>query len=438
MFAVVGAGYTLWLWWRMSERTDALYQGGFVLAALAVAAVIASVVQPDRGMLGAALSWGPLRWVGRISYGLYLWHWPVYLVLTNTRIGVDGTPLLLIRIATSVALAAVSFAIIERPIRQGTFRLPRPTVLVPAAAIVLVVAVVLSTTGRQRVARVDDHARARVRPSSDRVEASAQGRRRHRPGPTHQGVDPGRLGGGNDGARFRQHRVRDQPPGVGPRPARLWIAARGEVVEGGEILPVESSCDDWHTRWLQFVDEFQPDVVVLLVGAWDVLDRRIDGQWFRVGTVDYDRYFLSELDQATEMLGSRGAKVVVLTTPFFERPDLVTETGREWPEYAPWRVDRINALYRDFSIAHPGRFTLLDLNQYVSPDGKFADEINGVKIRGDGVHFTSEGAVYVDRWLAPQLVAVAQGKDPDPSENTVHYDSRHLHPGVNERHIRAD
>ncbi|HEX9466985.1 MAG TPA: acyltransferase, partial [Acidimicrobiia bacterium] len=67
-FAIVGAGYTLWLWWRMSERTDALYQGGFVLAALAVAAVIASVVQPDRGALGAALSWGPLRWVGRISY----------------------------------------------------------------------------------------------------------------------------------------------------------------------------------------------------------------------------------------------------------------------------------------------------------------------------------------------------------------------------------
>ena len=45
--AVVGAGYTLWLFWRMSERTDALYQGGFLLAALAVSAVIVSVVQPD-------------------------------------------------------------------------------------------------------------------------------------------------------------------------------------------------------------------------------------------------------------------------------------------------------------------------------------------------------------------------------------------------------
>ena len=69
----------------MSERTDALYQGGFLIAALAVSAVIVSVVQPDRGVLGRFLSLSPLRWVGRISYGLYLWHWPVYLALTRTR-----------------------------------------------------------------------------------------------------------------------------------------------------------------------------------------------------------------------------------------------------------------------------------------------------------------------------------------------------------------
>ncbi len=125
--AVVGAGYTLWLFWRMSERTDALYQGGFLLAALAVSAVIVSVIQPDRGVLGRFLSVPPLRWVGRISYGLYLWHWPVYLTITHTRTGLDGFSLLVVRIAVSVALAALSFYAVERPIRAGTFRLPQPT-----------------------------------------------------------------------------------------------------------------------------------------------------------------------------------------------------------------------------------------------------------------------------------------------------------------------
>ena len=109
--------------------------------------------------------------------------------------------------------------------------------------------------------------------------------------------------------------------------------------------------------------------------------------------VGFDRYFLSELDQATQVLASRGSKVVILTTPFFYRPELVGQTGHDWPEYEPWRVDRINALYRDFLVAHPGRYTLIDLNRYVSPGGKYAESIDGIRVRDDGVHFALEGAI---------------------------------------------
>ena len=122
-----GAVYTIWLWSRMSERTDVLYQGGFLLAALAVACVIVSVTQPDRGVLGRFLSLAPLRWIGMISYGLYLWHWPVYLTLTThahrdrRRRAPAGPPG-----GERARCAAASFYLVERPIRQGTFRLPRP------------------------------------------------------------------------------------------------------------------------------------------------------------------------------------------------------------------------------------------------------------------------------------------------------------------------
>ncbi len=110
----------------MSERTDNLYRGGFLLAAIAVALVIVSVVQPDRGALGAVLSLSPLRWVGRISYGLYLWHWPVYLWLTGARTGLHGTELLALRLGVSVAFAAASYYLIELPIREKRLRLPKP------------------------------------------------------------------------------------------------------------------------------------------------------------------------------------------------------------------------------------------------------------------------------------------------------------------------
>ena len=182
--AVVGAGYTLWLFSRMSERTDALYQGGFLIAALAVSAVIVSVVQPDRGFLGRFLSVSPLRWVGRISYGLYLWHWPVYLTLTETRTGLDGFWLLVVRVAVSVGLAALSFYAVERPIRAGTFRLPKPKIVAVAAATALVVAVFATTTGGgDSVAASTEHALACERAGARRRAAHDHSRHRYRRGP---------------------------------------------------------------------------------------------------------------------------------------------------------------------------------------------------------------------------------------------------------------
>jgi hypothetical protein len=203
------------------------------------------------------------------------------------------------------------------------------------------------------------------------------------------------------------------------------LLSQGAVIEGGEVEPIDPGCD-WRGRWVRDLHAFQPNVVVILVGAWDVPDRMVDGEVLRFGTVEYDTYFLHELDEATAAMGSTGAKVVLLTTPFFQHVERAGEEGRSWPEYDPWRVDRINTLFRQFEVAHPGRYTLLDLNRYVSPGGKYADQINGITVRDDGVHFSPQGATFVDNWLAPQIKQIADGTDPEPDENTVQYDARHL------------
>jgi hypothetical protein len=219
------------------------------------------------------------------------------------------------------------------------------------------------------------------------------------------------------------------------REHNLWVWNRGRlgcglfysgsVIEGGELLRVDPECD-WRASWPGELDYFKPDVVIMLVGAWDILDREVDGKSVPFGTVDYDSSFLTQLDDATTLLRSRGAKVVVLTTPFFSRPELVGQTGREWPEYDPARVDRLNSLYRDFVTAHPDRYTIVDLNRFVSPGGKFTDELNGVQIRGDGVHFTTEGSRMVANWLVPQLEAVARGGDLAAAASAEQYDRRKL------------
>lgn len=103
-----------------TEYSPFLYYGGFALVALVTAALIAAVAHPAAGWLSAALGWGILRWIGLRSYGIYLWHWPVYMV-TRPQLDMmlEGLPLLGLRVGVTVVLAELSYRLVETPIRHG-------------------------------------------------------------------------------------------------------------------------------------------------------------------------------------------------------------------------------------------------------------------------------------------------------------------------------
>ena len=86
ILALVSLG---WLWTHVADTTTWLYTGGFLVEGLAVAALIAAATRPYSPILRPLLSLAPLRAIGRISYGVYLWHWPVYVYLTPARTGLD-------------------------------------------------------------------------------------------------------------------------------------------------------------------------------------------------------------------------------------------------------------------------------------------------------------------------------------------------------------
>ena len=85
------------------------YRGGFLLAALATSAVLFSVVCSQRSVLARCLSVAPLRYVGRISYGMYLWHFPLFIYLDHARTGLTGYPLFAVRVAATLVVATGSF-----------------------------------------------------------------------------------------------------------------------------------------------------------------------------------------------------------------------------------------------------------------------------------------------------------------------------------------
>lgn len=153
-FQVAGAGSLLGVVAiaALLRAEDAfVYRGGLVVVAVLTTVTIASAIQPG-SWLGHILDVQPLRWIGERSYGLYLWHWPVFVLVVAAlgdwnREGASGWALGGIAIVITVVCAAASYRFVEQPIRRNglveTFRRLVPAVAEPgwvaaAAGVVIV------------------------------------------------------------------------------------------------------------------------------------------------------------------------------------------------------------------------------------------------------------------------------------------------------------
>ena len=97
------------------------YRGGTLLCSILTLMVIAACVQPQ-GMIARALSAEPLVWVGKRSYSIYLWHYPL-LLLMNPVVNISDTPWwqYILQVLVVVAVAECSYRFIETPFRKGAF-----------------------------------------------------------------------------------------------------------------------------------------------------------------------------------------------------------------------------------------------------------------------------------------------------------------------------
>jgi peptidoglycan/LPS O-acetylase OafA/YrhL len=115
---LAGLAVVLWALLRWRDTDPFVYRFGFLAVDIAAIAMIASAVGPSR--VGRLLGVLPLRWIGRRSYGLYLWHWPV-MAVTRPEFDVPwtGWQLVLLRLAITLALAELSYRFVELPVQGG-------------------------------------------------------------------------------------------------------------------------------------------------------------------------------------------------------------------------------------------------------------------------------------------------------------------------------
>jgi peptidoglycan/LPS O-acetylase OafA/YrhL len=415
--ALTGIVGTAVLWHVADDQAPWIYHGGLTAAAAGTALVVAHVAVHPGSRLARLLALAPLVWLGRISYGVYLWHWPLFTYVTADATGLSRWPLLTVRLAGTLGVAILSYHLVEQPIRHGMLgrTLPRrvPAALTGTAVALIAVAVGFATAPAPMAATaVPSVVISTVTPPSDENATP----RPTRPAPMDRPDRPANAGP-EPRITFFGDSVSWVIATYLPKHPGMWtsnravpgcgIATLPDILQLGTPHTNYPGCPSWPKRWQKGVDQDRPDVAVIELNRWELMDRKYQGRYQHVGDPAYDKYLTGRLEQAIGIAGSRGAAVVLLTAAYThraEKPD-----GGLYPEDRPERVDAWNNLLRATAAEHPGTATVLDLNPIVCPGGKFTWRVDGKRIRSDGLHYTPAGVQrIIAPWLLPKLAAIAR------------------------------
>jgi peptidoglycan/LPS O-acetylase OafA/YrhL len=454
---IAGVCVLIALFTRLSEHSDALYRGGFLVTALASAAALAACAQAG-SLLSRVFSNTPLVGLGRISYGVYLFHWPVFLWLSPARTELPPGPLFLCRTGVTLAISVVSYFLVEQPIREG--RLPGRVAVIgwANASVALVAAVLVISTPAPTVATLLDGSAAATPPPPPVVvehpppTMSASAVRAPTASP------PTRAAGTTKGAAATAAPAGSEnpepaaPPPTTPVPTvriavvgdsmadglaaglSAWGKARGDVavygigqpgcplarggirrLPDGRYLEVPKYCSWWADQssdtW-QNLMQFAPDVVLIQDGMNEIIDRKLPTwpTWRRPGDPQYDTWLLDEYTQVVNAFSS--SYPVVFLNAACADWDIYDEGT--WTSWSDGEGDfRVGALDRtDAAAAATTGAVLGDLNAHLCPNGRYSSTVDGVSdARPDGYHLSPEASeVVAERWLGPLALQAASSR----------------------------
>ncbi|ABK69984.1 acyltransferase family protein [Mycolicibacterium smegmatis] len=381
--------------------------GLLIIVAAAAVLVIVPVALDQYGWVARALGWRPLVALGAISYGVYLWHWPLFLILNGERTGLTGWSLVALRFGVTIALAWVSWRFVEQPVRRWR---PQHVPMLPlaaataATAAVVTLTVVPVTPPQPTPLGPDVMSAAAVQPDVG-AERPVLG-----PAPARRAPGTHSVAVFGDSVAWTLMRYLPATPGLAfsnYTTIGCGIARGGPYRSAGETLNQKPECDTWPARWTQRIRHDRPDTVLLMIGRWEIVDRKHEGHWTHIGEDAYDDYLTAELQRALDILGSTGARVVVTTAPYTRRGERAD--GSLYPEDQPSRVRAWNTILRDVAAKRPN-VSVLDFNAKLNPNGAYTARVDGIRMRSDGVHPTAEAVEWLTPWLVDSLKKLPPGK----------------------------
>ncbi len=384
-----------------------------VVAAVITAALIVALTDGGTGAARGFLSWRPLTYLGRVSYGTYLWHWPVVVLITHNR-DIEPVPLFLLVAPLATLLAIVSFHLVEHPVRRAR---PLDRVKVPVIVIGVVSSAILGLLVMPAIL--------------ERGSSSV--------------VEPSISTGSNTGLRLLDWRAAradvpklpdcvDKPIDrcavvrsgnrrvllVGDSVARMWIPTFTEIAKRHSFkfsVAVHQGCpwqrglqyagpavatqqceahkQDWYDR---LVPQFAPDLVVLAQGPYDdpVRSNRFiqpDGHVVDIHSDDFEDLLQQRSSESLRALMAPGRRIVIIEPaprpgPDFDPLSCVSEARSRCSYRASDGPTPLERFFRQ--SASPPRIVTLDLDRVVCPRLPTCDPIvDDIIVKRDPNHLTA-------------------------------------------------
>jgi peptidoglycan/LPS O-acetylase OafA/YrhL len=388
--------------------TNFMFEGGFLVCAALAAVVVADARLTEPGLFSRALAWGPLHFVGTISYGVYLWHWPVIVYLNGSRTGLSGWSLNLLRIAATLAVSTASYYLVERPIRQarlrGWVRYWGAPLAGVASAVVIVVATVPAVADPSPVVGTQHAALARAGtavPGAGGYAGQKPIRLASAPSP----ADPLRVMVVGDSV------MQDASFGI---TAALRATGEASVVTR-TIAGFGLTTSDWYTALPQLISQARPQ---LIVASWS---------WDQHGpttpnALHQHALYAKLLERAVSTVLATGDGVEgVIFTAFPQSGVIPARNPSQQASYNKERWDGVvawNAIAQKMTASYPGKVMYFPLAGSLMLHGKYsawlppegdpkAPGAQWIRVRKvDNVHLCPEGSARYANALLADMTAV--------------------------------
>ncbi|GGB33518.1 membrane protein [Flexivirga endophytica] len=389
-----------------APQTTLMADGGMFVLSLITVVWVWATADERGGSMQRVLGWRPLAGLGRISYGAYLYHWPIGLWVEQALPDAPVWQRVLLAFPLSIGVATLSYQRIERPIHDRGWRvvvggpIKARTVAVGIAVALAVGA--LGVHGNPAAAAESPNVSAPT-PDLVRGQAAYEASDGKRTIALFGDSVPDRLAKDFPSSDYRNLEVVD-------------AASSGcDLLDvpylnpgNGDREPLRKDCVAFKKKWPQQLEGTGTELLLVIPSRLLQFPHQLDGKARTWGDPVYDRAVEKQLDVVAAGAERAGAGVAMVTMPCYDEKSAAGVFLKTMREHSPQSLRsfahpaQLNAIVRKWARAHGA--PVIDLKDAVCGSGDSPKRPGGYSLYADGVHFSPWGAKVVWKWLVPQAV----------------------------------